>query len=75
MLTPEAIRQRVDTEPDFVNLKRYGYSLTNLLEQFPDGCPDKVMAAALDMTEVELKSVEDALTLKLRGLMKVEVED
>jgi hypothetical protein len=71
----EAVRQRVDQDPDFINLKRFGYSLEKLLERYPEdkhpeGCPRRIVAAALDMTEAEVAKLEEAIIVKLRRAMK-----
>lgn len=74
MMTPEQVQTAIHQQPDFVNLKRYDYSLEKVMEAFPDGCPDKVIAAGLDLTEEQLKALSDSITLKLRTLMKVDVD-
>jgi hypothetical protein len=74
MTTSEA-QKRIASDPDFVNLKRYGYSLATVMSQFPDGCPDKVIAAALLITEDDVRTMKDEVALRLRELMKVDVDD
>ncbi len=72
-MTEDDARKKLNTEPDFVNAKRYEYSLTQLEERYPDGAPDNVIATALmipeDQVEVELGKV----VVKMRGLMGVEL--
>lgn len=72
-MTVEEIRQLIDTEPDFVNLRRYGNSLEKVIETYPDGAPDKVIAQALLMTPEEVEELYENVVIKLRVLMKVEV--
>jgi hypothetical protein len=70
-MTQEEIMLRLKTDPDFVNLPRYDYSLAKLLAKFPDGAPARVMAQALCMTEEELAELQDAVVKKLRRAMGI----
>lgn len=63
--------RRVATEPDFVNLKRYSYSLEKVLDRYPDGAPDRLIAQALCMSEEEVEELYEEVVLKLRE----EIED
>jgi hypothetical protein len=65
-------QRRLDEEPDFVNLKRFGYSLEATVTHFPDGAPDKVIAAALLITEDDVQALWAAIAEKLRVAMKVD---
>jgi hypothetical protein len=71
-LNVDQIRQLIDTEPDFVNLRRYGNSLEKVIEAYPDGAPDKVISQALLMTPEEIEELYEEVVLKLRVLMKVD---
>jgi hypothetical protein len=73
MTTPEA-QARIADDPGFVALKRYDYSLDALMDQFPDGCPDKVFAAALLVTEDDVAVLKAQVLEKLRAAMKVNVD-
>lgn len=73
-VTTTDAHRRIVEEPDFVNLKRYGYSLAAVMENFPDGCPDKVVAAALLITEDDVPVLQESITAKLRVAMKVDVD-
>lgn len=67
--------EKIQTDPDFVNARRFGNSLTALEERYKDedGCPDHVIASALMIPEGELETEMARIVLKLRGLMGVEV--
>lgn len=67
----EEFKRRLETEPDFVNLKRYGYSLERVLDRYPDGAPDRLIAQALCMSEEEVEELYEEIVLKLRE----EIED
>lgn len=70
----EEIRQKIDTEPDFVNSKRFDFSLDKLLDRYPDGAPGRVIAQALLMTEEEVEELYLRTVAKLRRAMKVDIE-
>lgn len=65
----------IETNPDWIAIKRFDYSLSKLEDFYadrPDGCPGKVVAAGLQMTELEIDERYKAIIQKLRGLMKIE---
>jgi len=68
------IRDRIDTDQDFVNLKKFDYSLEKTLEHYPDGAPPKVVAQALMMSETEVEELYQRIISKLRSAMKVDSE-
>lgn len=70
--TPAEIQQRLNDDPDYVHLRRFGYSVEKLLERYPDGCPDKMIAAALLITEEELATAYAKIVQYLRDTMEVE---
>ena len=74
LMTKSEAERRIAEDPDFVNLKRYGYSLAAVLEAFPNGCPDKLIAQALLVTEDDVPAMEDVITTKLRRSMKVNLD-
>ena len=67
----QEIRKKVEEDPDFVNLKRFDYSLAKLLERYPDGCPAHVVAHALAMTEEDAEDLYAVAVAKLKILMGV----
>lgn len=70
----EDLRQRIETERDFIAIARFDFSLAKLEERYPDGAPKKVIASALRMSEDEVEAAYQAAVLKLRAAMKVEVD-
>lgn len=75
MPTVEEIRTRIQTEPDFVNLKRFDYSLEKVLERYPEGAPPRLIAQALLMTEEEVEELYQQTVVRLREVMKVDDAD
>jgi hypothetical protein len=75
---PSQIRNQIDTNPDFIALKRYGNSLESFLEKYPNGVPDdargvRLIAQALQMTEDEVKETVERVIRSIRHVMKVKV--
>ena len=68
-MTTEQARQMLYEDPDFIALKRYDYSLTKLMERYPDGCPDRIIASALMITEDDVEALHQEIVRKLRKAM------
>lgn len=62
----DLIRERIETEPDFIAIKRFDYSLNKLLERYPEGVPTRVIAQALMMEESEVEELYQKIIAKLR---------
>lgn len=73
MLTKVQMQQMLETDPDFISIRRYGYSLAKLEGRYPDGVPDHVLATALLLTTEEMNSRYHQIVLTLRNLMRIEV--
>ncbi len=65
-MTSEQVKQKINNEPDFIFLKRFDFSLKNLLDRYPDGVPNRIIAQALQMTEVEVEDLYQKVLVKLR---------
>jgi hypothetical protein len=71
-VTYEEAKKKIDTDPDFVYSKRFGFSLEKVLDKYPDGAENKVIAQCLLMTEDEVEETLASVVQKLRLAMKVE---
>jgi hypothetical protein len=71
-LTGQEARKLIEEDPNFVYLKRFNYSLADLVARHPDGVSDRVIAAALMMTEDDVADMYASIVQKLRVAMKVE---
>lgn len=60
---------RLDTNPDFILLKRYNYSLKKLLERHPNGVPNEVIEQALGLTSDEVAECYESIVKKLRRVI------
>lgn len=65
-LTTEHVLAKIREDPDFINIKKFDYSLVKLLERYPDGVPDRVMAQALMIIEEDIEQIWDGIVSKLR---------
>lgn len=70
-MTPDQIQSKLENDPDFVCLKRFGYSLHAVLERYPEGCPDRIIAQALAIPEESLPELYAQVVEKLRLAMGV----
>lgn len=81
MPTPdkEAQRRRFETVPDFIAMKRFGYSLARCEERYPvdEGGlqDDKAVAQAAALEESQVQIELDRIAGELRHLMNVQVEE
>jgi hypothetical protein len=66
-------RERIATEPDFIFLKRFDYSLASLVQKHPGGVSNRVVAAALMVTEDDVDDIYENIILKLREIMKIDL--
>lgn len=66
------LKRKIEADPDYVHLKRFEYSLEKVLERYPDGCPDKVIAAGLLISEPEVEELYQQAVAKMRMIMGVE---
>ncbi len=64
-------RERILSDPDFIFLKRFDFSLKNLVEKHPGGVSDRVIAAALMVTEDDVQDIYESIIIKLRDILKV----
>lgn len=63
---------RLNLDPDFITLKRFGFSLNKLQERYPDGCPDHISAQALGLTPEEFQKKYQEIVEKIKDEMGVE---
>lgn len=69
------VRRRLETEEDFINLKRFGFSIREVMKRYPDGVPDRIIAQALGISEEEVEARYGEIVARLRETMKVEDEE
>lgn len=70
--TEELIR-KIHEEEDFVNIKRFDYSLDKVQNRFPSGAPDKTIANALLLEEEDVPLIYQNIVNKLREYLKVDL--
>lgn len=65
----QKVKELIEKDPDYVDIKRFQYSLKNLLQRYPEGAPDRVIAQALDIPEEKVQELYEDIIEKLRDLM------
>ena len=70
-MTITEIKAKISEEGDFVNLKRFDFSMKKLLERYPEGCPNRIIAHALALAENEVEELYQQAVNRLRELMGV----
>lgn len=65
---------KIKEDPDYVDLKRFNYSLKEAMARYPDGVPDRIIASGLRMSLEELNQTYANIVKKLRIAMKVDDE-
>lgn len=68
----ETTKQLIKSDKDFIYSKRFDNSLSKLLEKYPEGVPNKVIAQVLLITEEEVEKIVEEAVLSLRKSMVVE---
>ncbi len=64
-------KRQIETDPDYIYMKRFEFSLKKLIERYPEGCPDKVIAQALLISEPEVEELYQKAITRLRMIMGV----
>lgn len=64
-------KDMLNSKPNFVISKRYLNRLDWVVERYPDGCPDHVIAACLDLSEAELEQKYQQIIACLKREMGV----
>lgn len=62
---------KVLNDEDYVHSKVHGYSLERMLDRYPEGCPDKVIARALMIPEDKVVELYEQIVEKLKKSMEV----
>lgn len=70
-MNPIDAKKLVETDPDYIALKRFDFSLKVLLERYPEGCPDRIIANALMIPEYEVEEIYQQAVARLRVIMGV----
>lgn len=62
----EEIALLIETDPDFICIKRFDFSLKKLLERYPEGVPTRIIGQALSMDEEQVEELYQTVLQKLR---------
>ncbi len=75
MTEDEEFQLRLLSDEDFIDLKRFNYSIREALVRYPEGLPDRLIAQGLHITEEQVAEDYRQVVLKLRSLMLVDEPD
>lgn len=73
-LSPDKIKKILE-DPEFINAKRYNNNLKEMIDNFPNGCPDRIGASVLGLSLEEYEEKYEKALVKLRELMGVDIEN
>jgi hypothetical protein len=71
MINQETV-DKINSEFDFINLKRYEYSMKKLLNKHESGVSDSMISTALCIPEKKVLELYESAVANLRKIMKVE---
>jgi hypothetical protein len=64
--------EMLQNDPDYILLRRFGYSIRRVEARYPDGAPDHLIAPALGLKNEEaVKAAYDRIVEKLRQAMEI----
>ena len=69
-MSPQELRRKIEEDPEFIAIKRFDFLLSNARARYPDGCPDRIVAQALNMSEEDAVDLYRQIVEKLRLQMK-----
>jgi len=72
-LDPKEINRRIRQDIDFINSKKYNYSLKQYLASFRGQNSDHKIATLLNMSQAELKAEMDGILKKYRQALDLDV--
>jgi hypothetical protein len=74
-LSKEEVQNLLHNDETFVNSKRYGYSIEAVLERYPDGAPNNVIAQLLELDKDSIDARYSSIVVNLRRLMGVQIDE
>lgn len=57
-----------------MHVRRFDFSLKRLLERYPEGCPQRLIAQALFVSEADVARMYAEVVAKLRQSMGVQID-
>lgn len=68
-------QKKILHDEDFVNLRRFDFSIKEVMKRYPEGAPDRLIAQALGLGEDEIETRYQEIVGTLRDLMKVDFDE
>lgn len=70
-MTSAELKRLVESDPDFIAIRKFGYDINTMLKKYPDGAPSSVIAEALLIDESEVEELYSSIIQKIRKQMRV----
>ncbi len=70
----QEIKDMIAADSDFIYSPRFNFSMKNLMDKFPEGASDKLIAQVLLISEEEVRRLAEEAMLKLREKIITEHE-
>ncbi len=64
------VQEKLNTDPDYIYSKKFSNSLTAIIEKYPDGVPDTIIAKVLKIKPTQFNIVFDRILEKLKENLK-----
>ena len=64
------VRKKIMEEDDWIYCPRFNNSISCLLDRYPDGVPERIIAQVLLITEEEVEALYQGIVLKLREALR-----
>lgn len=61
------VQRRLLDEEDFINLKRFDFSIAEVERRYPDGVPDRIIAQGLNLSDAEYEARYQDIVNRLRS--------
>ena len=74
-MNSQDIKNKIETDPDFINLKRFDFSLKKLCEKYPNGAPERILSQAFCLPEAEINQRYQQTLQKLKSQITYEYEE
>lgn len=67
------VLRKITQDKDFINSNRYNNSLLSIVQEYPNGVPDRIICRVLKISQKKLDMLYKRAIIKIRKVMKVNV--
>ncbi len=69
-MNSEEVKVLIETDSDWIAIKRFDNSLKKLLERYPEGVPTRIICQALAMDEEQVEKLYQSVLEKLKAKLE-----